>query len=225
MLLQLEAVLRQLRQNDSRAANPVWTTLEVAKLAVATATPLMIFAVGAFLSHQASDQALAQQKQASELARKREAADNDRQVRLASMTSLVTKRISALDEILPAMEEVNGYAMASCGAAPPPDAVRRAAGVQLAQAHELMRRLAVSRVYFSHSFYAREVAFIAAATNVRSMNQDRAVWARVHSKVCEQAAASFEDLMKRIPLELGNLKDPQTAVQPGMAAVTDSSGN
>lgn len=207
---------RRLRDSDHFLAEPknVWNTLEVAKLTVSTATPLMIFAVGAFLSHQSAMQAELQQSLAAKAAAKREIADNARQVRLASMTYLVGKRAKILDEILPPIEDINNFAVRSCQSEFLEDDKEKWAIYSAERSNSLNSKLAINKVYFSESFYFQEVIFLSVSADVRTMALNKDVWTAVHGTVCPRATEAYNKLMVAIPKELG-LTDPQKAELPG----------
>ncbi|WP_156357684.1 hypothetical protein [Sphingomonas sp. Leaf62] len=207
---------RRLRDRDDFVAEPknVWNTLEVAKLTVSTATPLMIFAVGAFLSHQSARQAEHQQILAAKAAAKREIADNARQVRLASMTYLVGKRAKILDEILPAIEEINNFAVRSCQSVFLEKDKTKWAIYAAERSNLLSSKLAINKVYFSESFYFQEVVFLSLSDNVRTMALNKEVWTATHGTLCPHATEAYNNLMVAIPKELG-LTDPQKAELPG----------
>jgi hypothetical protein len=55
---------RQLAEpTTNKAAKPIWNTLEVAKLVMSALTPIMIFAVGAYLSKLTTEQGVAREEQ------------------------------------------------------------------------------------------------------------------------------------------------------------------
>jgi hypothetical protein len=80
------------------AGKPLWNSLEVAKLAISTLTPLSILALSAILTRRATNEAV-----------KRQRAEQEQAAETTRYSKVIEKRVELWDKIGPALNDIYAY--------------------------------------------------------------------------------------------------------------------